>query len=198
MPGERFKDAFRQAWRGDRGRRLQPARAPLRPDLARGRRAARAGQVPPTGRDPFSQRYMEDTVGAHPGIVRKVVELQGALRSGARRRSCDGRWPRRAHRGGNRFRAEPRRGPHPQKLPPARPGDPPDELLPTGCRRAPEAVPLLQVRPRSRPRPPEPRPQFEIWVYSPRIEGAPARRQGRRGGICGSTGAKTSARKCSG
>ena len=58
-------------------------------------------------------------------------------------------------------------------LPRRGPGRPADELLPAGQRRrGAQAVRLASSStPRRCPTCPAPRPQFEIWVYSPRVEG---------------------------
>ncbi|MEJ7743299.1 MAG: NAD-glutamate dehydrogenase domain-containing protein [Nocardioidaceae bacterium] len=50
-------------------------------------------------------------------------------------------------------------------------GDVAHELLPGWRRRRAQELHLSQARSQGRPGSPEPRPQFEVFVYSPRVEG---------------------------
>ena len=146
----------------------------------------------------FSQRYMEDTLGAHPGIVRKVVELFKVRFDPARAedRATDASLAALIEEEIDSV-----------------PSLDEDRILRSFLRLVqatlrtnyfqPDAGGARSVTSPSsstpaRPRTPEPRPQYEIWVYSPRIEGVPARRQGRsrRDSLVGP--ARASARKCSG
>ena len=77
-----------------------------------------------------------------------------------------------AHRGDARRRRQPRPGPHPALAARAGQRDAAHQRLPhrttDGNRRAAVA---MKLDPRAIPDLPEPRPRFEIWVYSPRVEG---------------------------
>ena len=96
-----------------------------------------------------------------------------STRRARRRRASRGRRARRRRsRQALDAVAEPRRGPHPAQLPPADPGDAADELLPARRRRRARSrtsrssstrrsSPTCRCRGR----------MFEIFVYSPRIEG---------------------------
>jgi glutamate dehydrogenase len=79
-------------------------------------------------------------------------------------------------------------------MPPCRP-----RCAPTCGRPTPtggQALPGLKLNPREVPGVPEPKPLFEIWVYSPRVEGVHLRGgKVARGACAGRTGAKTSAPK---
>ena len=80
----------------------------------------------------------------------------------------------------------PRRGPHPARAAAPRAGDAAHELVPGRRRgRQPAAVPRAEARPERGSRPPAARvPMFEIFVYSPRVEGVHLRAgQVARGGI---------------
>ena len=103
----------------------------------------------------FSQRYIENTLAAHPAIARKLMELfAAALRPRTGRSLGRGgarpgrRAPPRPRRGG-----QPRRGPHPARVPEPHRGDAADQRLPARSRRAPSAVAQLQARPGQGARP---------------------------------------------
>ncbi len=85
---------------------------------------------------------------------------------------------------GDRRRREPRRGPHPAQLPRGGPGDAAHELLPARADGAPKPYLSFKLDPTQLPLLPLPRPRFEIFVYSPRVEGVHLR-GGRvaRGGL---------------
>ena len=118
---------------------------------------------------------MEQTLGRNPHIARRLVDLFDARfdptqpdeRGGAGRASCAGRaWPI------DRPGRQPRRGPHPAPLPRPRPGDAAHQLLPAARRTASPSRTCRSSSTRRRcPSCPLPRPLFEIFVYSPRIEG---------------------------
>ena len=73
------------------------------------------------------------------------------------------------------------------------------ELVP--ARRAtapPHPYTAFKLDPRAIPDLPQPRPRFEIWVYSPRVEGVHLRfGASRAAGCAGRTAARTSAPRCS-
>ncbi len=190
--GEAFKDAFRQAWRGeidvDGFNRLVLGAGLTWREVAMLRALAKylrqAGST-------FSQAYMEDTLGDHPEIVRKLVELFRIRFDPEREdgRAADAEQPRGADRGGDRRGAEPRRGSDPAGLPPVAPGDAPHELLPAGRRRALEAVPRFQARSRARARPSAAEAGVrDLGVLAAHRGRPPPRRQGcaRRNPLVGS------------
>ena len=115
---------------------------------------------------PFSDRYMEDTLLAHPGVAGVAGgAVQGALR------------PRRAtRRRGRAWRSEieeaidagrvARPGPDPARLPERRAGDAAHQLL-----AATKPYLSFKLDPHQVPLTPLPRPRYEIFVHSPRVEG---------------------------
>ena len=130
----------------------------------------------------FSQRYIENTLAAHPAIARKLMELFAlrfdpalADRLGGGGARPGRRAPPRPRRGG-----EPRRGPHPARLPDPHRGDVADERLPARSRRAPSAVAQLQARPGQGPRPAAAQADVrDLGVLAARRGRAPARRTSR-------------------
>ena len=166
-------------------RRVQPAGARRRPHRAGGGRPPGLQQVPPPGRArAFSQSYMERTPGRQPphrppagGAVPRPLRP----RPPARRRRR-GQRPHQAARGGHRRRGQPRRGPHPALVPGPGAGDAADELVPRAPMRGSPVA--FKLDPAQVPDLPLPRPRFEIFVCSPRVEGVHLR-GGRvsRGGI---------------
>ena len=190
-------DAVRDALRGGvrarlarrgRERRLQPARARAPGSTWREvDGAARRSQATcARSASRSARRYIEQTLAAHPDIARAARRaVPRALRPGAAR---DGD----AARSGSRAQIEqaldavdePRRGPHPAQLPRARAGDAAHELLPARRDGAPKPYLSFKLDPTQRPDLPLPRPLFEIFVYSPRVEGVHLRGgKVARGGI---------------
>jgi glutamate dehydrogenase len=120
----------------------------------------------------FSQAYIEQTLAAHPAIAAKIVTFFHArLQSRARGE------PRGAAKGAHRraprelrCRAERRRRPDPAARLQPGPGDAAHEQLGARCGRRAQALPVVQVRLLADPELPDPRPMFEIWVYSTRFE----------------------------
>ena len=134
----------------------------------------------------FSQAYMEDALAAHPTSRARLVELFQLRLDPERLRGHgrEGAGARARARERDRRGREPRRGPDPARLPARRARGPAHELLPDGRRRPGEAVPVAEARPDLIPDLPEPRPLFEIFVYSPRVEGVHLRGgKVARGGI---------------
>ena len=125
-----------------------------------------------------------------PAIAAKIVELFHArFDPGARRRSAErARAPggaRRRDRGRARARRQPRRGPHPAPLRQRRAGGDPHQLL-SARPRAASRRPAIAIKFDSRKLDgmPLPRPLYEIFVYSPRVEGVHLRfGKVARGGI---------------
>ena len=121
----------------------------------------------------FSQAYIAQTLAAHPAIVTRLVALfharfdpaAGAGREAAQQRLHD------EVKDGAQRRGQPRRGPDPAPLPLRHSRDAAHQ--PLGARGGrPAGSPTSRSsssRPRSRSCP-EPRPLFEIFVYSPRFE----------------------------
>jgi glutamate dehydrogenase len=185
--GEAFKDAFSRAWRGeievDDFNRLV-LRAGLTWREAAMLRAF-AKYMRQTGTT-FSQRYMEETLGNHPAVVRKLVELFRTRfdpeRADARAADVEG-LARLIE----------------QEID-AVPSLDEDRIL-RGFLRLLQATlrtSYFQVDADGRPKPylsfkldpalvpdlPPPRPEYEIWVYSPRTEGVHLRGgKVARGGI---------------
>ena len=136
---------------------------------------------------PFSQSYMERVLAAHATHARDLCLLFEQRLAPHRQRAPRGRRARAA--GATRARArstrsQPGRGPHPARIPGGDPGDPAHQLLSPrcagsrgpGCRSSsiPARIPGL----------PQPRPAFEIFVHSPRVEGVHLRKGAiARGGI---------------
>ena len=144
------------------------------------------GKLPAPGRDTFSDRYVEQAlVRATRSRAAPGAPVPGPLRPGTRTTArTPTRWPSRIERG-DRRRREPRPGPDPAQLPRRDPRDAANELLPARAGERAQAVPLVQARPVASCRwLPLPRPRFEIFVYSPRIEGVHLRGGSvARGGI---------------
>ena len=156
-----------------RGRRPQRAGARGALTRPRGDDRARDRQVPAPGGDrPSPTRYMQRTLIAHPEIAPLLVELFSARFDPDSADDGAGRADRDRDRGGDRRGPEPRRGPDPAQLPGVVRGDAPHQLLPG---RRGRAAPSVHCRsssiPTQLPLLPLPRPQFEIFVYSPRVEG---------------------------
>ena len=171
-----------------RERRLQPARPARRADLARGRPCcARSPATCARRGTTFSDRYVEQALVAHPRDrppARRAVLARASTRSGPTRARGRRGSPSAIERGDRRGR-EPRPGPDPAQLPRRRS----QAMLRTNYfqrddGRQPQALPLVQARPARLPWLPLPRPQFEIFVYSPRVEGVHLRGgKVARGGI---------------
>ena len=167
---EGFQDAFVRAWRGevenDAYNRLVLGAALTWREIT----VLRAiGKYLRQARITFSDRYVEQALVAHPEIARLMVALfQARFDPGAptrgRRGGCG------AHRGGDRRGREPRPGPDPAHVPGRDPGDAAHELLPAGPSERRRTCRSSSTR-RSWRWLPQPRPRFEIFVYSPRIEG---------------------------
>ena len=129
----------------------------------------------------FSQDYVESALVANTGIARSLVDLfetrfdpdafDDTKEPGATS-APRGRRPGDRGQGGPRRRREPRPRPHRPRAARRHPGQPAHELLPA---RRPTATTSPTSRssstPRRSPTCPAPRPMFEIWVYSPRVEG---------------------------
>ena len=185
--GESFKDAFRQAWRGeievDGFNRLVLRSGLTWREVAMLR--ALAKYMRQTGTT-FSQRYMEETVGNHPGVVRKLVELFRLRFDPAR---AEGRT---ADAQGLAALIE-------EEID-AVPSLDEDRILRSFLKLIQATLRTNYFQPEAdgRPKPyisfkldpalipdlPLPRPEYEIWVYSPRIEGVHLRGgKVARGGI---------------
>ena len=119
----------------------------------------------------FSDRYVEQALVAHPEIARLIVALFQARFDPRRDRPRGRRGGGRAHRGGDRRGREPRPGPDPAHVPGGGPGDAAHELLPHRPERGAPATCRSSSTRRSCRWLPQPRPRFEIFVYSPRTEG---------------------------
>ena len=134
------------------------------------------------GDSPFAQDYIEDALRNNVDITRLLVQLFEARfdpgRNGTGRRR---RGPHRAGRGDRgadhprpRRRGQPRPRPDPALLPDPHPGDAAHQLLPAARRARRGGVRSyisFKLEPTAIPDLPEPRPRFEIFVYSPRVEG---------------------------
>ena len=165
-----FQDAFLGVWRGELEDDGSTGWCWRRADRARDHGHPRDRQVPAPGRD----RVLGRVHGAHAARpsghrddARQAVRRAVRSRPARRRR---GRAAEDRDRAGDRRGREPRRGPDPAQLPVGRAAMlrtnffGVDERRPPGrtCRSSSTpAVPLL----------PLPRPRFEIFVYSPRVEG---------------------------
>ena len=131
----------------------------------------------------FSQAYMEDTASAYPHLARTLVRLFEAQFDPAPRAGP----PRCRRRGDPRRRSwpaleagrEPRRGPHPARLPPADPQDVADQLLSARRDRAAQALSLDQARePGHRPAAAAPAAVRDLRLQPTHGGVSPARRQG--------------------
>ena len=124
----------------------------------------------------YSQDYLEDALVSHPAIARDLVELwqtrfdpePSAVDDAARARRREEASPQVSTPSTT---CEPRPRPDHPGLPRRHPGRAAHELLPAGRRRRPKSYVSLKLNPKAVPDLPAPRPQFEIWVYSPRVEG---------------------------
>ncbi len=185
--GDGFKDAFGQAWRGeievDGFNRLVLRAGLTWREVAVLRALAR--YMRQTGTT-FSQRYMEETLGAHAGIVRKLVELFRARFD--------------PQHGDERAADADALGDLIEKEIDAVPSLDEDRIL-RGFLRLIQATlrtNYFQVDADGRPKSylsfkldpalvpdlPLPKPEYEIWVYSPRTEGVHLRGgKVARGGI---------------
>ena len=150
---------------------------------------------------PFSQAYMERVLVSNAAVARNLFRLfaeqldPNAAAGGARRAE---RLAAAIRRGlelvtsldeDRILRAYPER--HPRNLA--------YQLLPAGCAGGPRAYLSVKLDPQRLPELPLPRPKFEVFVYSPRVEAyicawptSPA------AAFAGRTGARISARKSSG
>ena len=123
---------------------------------------------------PYGQNYLALTLARHPAIAPEIVALFYARfdpRAETGRARGRGRAARR-HRGSPQGGHEPRRRPHPAPLRQPRAGGGSHQLLPARRQRPAAPDHRLQVRMRGasttcRCR----RPLYEIFVYSPRVEG---------------------------
>ena len=166
--GERIADAIAAVLARRRGVGLaQPARDHRRPRLAADRDPARVPQVPPAAGARFTEGYQYDVIAANPHIAEKQLRLfelrfdpaaSATPRRGGAARG-DPRGPRRGRV------ARPR--PHPAQPARAHRRD--------ACARTPTArgrgALAFKVRSAEVPAMPQPAPLFEIFVYSPDIEG---------------------------
>ena len=189
-----FRDAFaRRLERRDRERRLQPPAA-----RGRSQRRGRSWCCAPTAATccrpacPSARPTWSARSRPTPAIARNLVRLfETRFDPGARSASAGNarRAHRREHRQPDPRRSrrgrEPRRRPHPARLPDAGAGDAAHQLLP--ARRAtaqPKSYLSFKFDPAKIPDLPLPRPKFEIFVYSPRVEGVHLRMGDvARGGI---------------
>ena len=132
------------------------------------------------GNSPFALDYMENALRHNVELTRLLVQLftarfdPGKNGAGGRRRGAH-----LADRGGRgEDRARPRRGgeprprPDPAFLPDAHQGHAAHQLLPAG-RQTTGHTPTsrFKLEPSAIPDLPQPRPRYEIFVYSPRVEG---------------------------
>jgi glutamate dehydrogenase len=185
--GQGFKDAFAKAWRGeievDGFNRLVLRAGLTWREVAMLRALAKyLRQVGTT----FSQRYMEETLGDHPEIVRKIVQLFVVRFDPAREDHADADADRLAELIEQEIDAVPSLDK--------------DRILRSFLRlvqatlrtnyfqrdAAGEPRPYLSFKldPALVPDLPLPRPLYEIWVYSPRTEGVHLRGgKVARGGI---------------
>ena len=172
-----------------RERRLQPAGARRRAALAaRSRCCARIAKY-------LRQTGAHVQPSVHGGDARRQSRARARSSSSSSRLRLDpdrGHGPRaapstRVHdlEAGARRRREPRRGPHPARAPRASCRR---RCAPTTSSAGPTATPkpylAFKLDPAQMPDLPLPRPMFEIFVYSPRVEGVHLRGgQVARGGI---------------
>ncbi len=166
---------LRRASRPGRKRRLQPAGARRRPRLAPGADPARRLPLPAADRHPLQPALHGS--GARPQSVDRAapcLDVRIALRPRPETRNARfaGRGLRRGHRRRARKGHEPRRRPHPALVPR---GDHAPTLRTNHYQRGadgqPKAYLSFKLDPKLLPELPKPRPMFEIWVYSPRVEG---------------------------
>ena len=161
-----------------RERRLQRARARRRADLAAGDRAARLREVHAPGRHAVRQDYIEDALSSNVDITRCLVRaVRGPLRPRPRERPATTR-PRAARS------SEPDRS---TRWTTSASLDH-DRILRSYLtvieatlrtnyfqldrrRASPRPTSRFKLQPDAIPDLPEPRPKFEIFVYSPRVEG---------------------------
>ena len=183
-PGEQgrelFQDAFRACWQGraeaDGFNRLVLAAGLSWRQVSVLRAYARWLRQAGT---PFSQEYVEDTVLRHCSVARTLVELfEARFDPGAHDLPADGEsrmakiaeltrgGSQRAGRGG-----EPRPRPDPARVRHRDQRHRAHQLLRARRRRRRPSYVSLKLEPRTIDDLPEPRPRYEVFVYSPRVEG---------------------------
>ncbi|GMA85986.1 hypothetical protein GCM10025868_12360 [Angustibacter aerolatus] len=155
----------------------------------------------------FSQEYVESCLLANASVARLLVQpVRGALRPRPlrRRRARTG-----AHRGSATCwssRSAPRWTTSRASTTTASCGrcsaSSARRCAPTGSSGAPTAArtrtPASRLDPHAVPDLPAPRPAYEVWVHSPRVEGCTcASARSPAAGCAGATGARTSAPRCS-
>ena len=152
----------------------------------------------------FSQTYIANTLAAAPrhraaGSSSSSSTRLDPLVARRRRRDAD-------RRSSTEITAaldavdEPRRRPHPARAPASRARDAAHERFQTGDDGQPRPCVVLKLDPAQFPTSRCPRPMFEIFVYSPRVEGVHLRAGHvlRAAASAGRTAAKTSAPRSSG
>ncbi len=135
----------------------------------------------------FSQSYMEETLARHaPDRAPPRAAVRASLRSRPRRPAAPARRDRRGtgDRPCARRGRKPRRRPHPARLPDAHPQSVRTNYYQTGPSGEPKPALAVKLASSAIDLFPLPRPLYEIYVYSPRVEGVHMR-AGRvaRGGI---------------
>ena len=164
-----------------RDRRLQRAGARRRADLAAGDGAARLREVHAAGQHARSRRTTSRTrcaaTSTSPGCWSQLFEARfdpgkNGLAADAEARTARVEEVEERIVPGARRRGQPRPRPDPALLPHPHQGDAAHQLLPDRRRRR-RCSPYIsfKLEPSAIPDLPEPRPQFEIFVYSPRVEG---------------------------
>ena len=171
---ELFQDAFAMVWRG-RAENDGFNRLVIKARLDWRRIAlirAYAKYLRQTGMT-FSQAYMEEAAAANPDIVALLVELFEVRFDPQRRKQAAQQATRLVTKpaGGPGGGAEPGPGPHPAQLPGRCPGDLAHQLVQTGPDGSPKEHIALKLNSGEIPDLPQPRPAFEVFVYSPRMEG---------------------------
>ena len=179
---EPFQDAIRAVWDGyneiDGFNALVLAR---RADLAAGHRAARLRQVHAAGQQPRSPvDYIEEALRGNTDITRLLVQLfearfdpgRNGLAADAEARTARVEEIDDADRARARRRRQPRPRPDPALLPDPHPRDAAHQLLPDRRRRRGRTPTCRSSSTRRRsPTCPRRGRAFEIFVYSPRVEG---------------------------
>ena len=182
----------RRVARRDRERRLQPAAAVRRPERARNRGGARLLPLPAADRHSV-QPGLHGTRAGRAGADRRGAgaAVPDAVRArAARRAKRAAERIRQAHPARARQGREPRRRPHPAQLSRRDPRHAAHQLLSDHGRRpaTPKSWVSFKLDPHAIPDLPLPRPKFEIFVYSPRVEGVHLRmgvRRARRPALVG-------------